>query len=179
MSAILEEDNLRKAFRTITIGGDAQWDLQNEIVSAIAALRAELDRVKTSNLYHRHLNVYARRQWRELLTELAEWENAKKFVADGCTDEIHCGCVPILKRELDALRAELAAPIIPPDSALLSPEFIRSMEYGAKIIREQEAAIDEAGLVHTCGDCGQELQVVRPGKYQCDNPACPSNVDAL
>jgi hypothetical protein len=33
--------------------------------------------------------------------ELAEWENAKRFVADGRKDELHCGCVPILKRELD------------------------------------------------------------------------------
>jgi signal transduction protein with GAF and PtsI domain len=38
----------------------------------------------------------------QLRAELDEWQNAKKFVADGCTDEIHCGCVPILKRELDA-----------------------------------------------------------------------------
>ena len=38
----------------------------------------------------------------QLRAELDEWENAKKFVADGCTDEIHCGCVPILKREMDA-----------------------------------------------------------------------------
>ena len=37
-----------------------------------------------------------------LRAELDEWHNAAKFVADGCTDEIHCGCVPILKRELDA-----------------------------------------------------------------------------
>ena len=36
--------------------------------------------------------------------ELDEWENAKKFVADGCKDEQHCGCVPILKRELDEAR---------------------------------------------------------------------------
>ncbi|MCR9093478.1 MAG: hypothetical protein NXI30_04620 [bacterium] len=25
-----------------------------------------------------------------------------------------------------------------------------------------------------CGDCREWLQVVRPGKYQCDNPNCPS-----
>ena len=37
-----------------------------------------------------------------LRAELDEWHNAAKFVADGCTDEIHCGCVPILKREMDA-----------------------------------------------------------------------------
>jgi hypothetical protein len=37
----------------------------------------------------------------QLRAELDEWENAKKFVADGCKDELHCGCVPILKRELD------------------------------------------------------------------------------
>jgi hypothetical protein len=36
-----------------------------------------------------------------LVTEREEWNNAAKFVADGCEDETHCGCVPILKRELD------------------------------------------------------------------------------
>jgi hypothetical protein len=33
----------------------------------------------------------------------------------------------------------------------------------------------EAGDVdelHICGDCGAELQIVRPGKYQCVNPKC-------
>lgn len=29
-----------------------------------------------------------------------------------------------------------------------------------------------ADLRHTCGDCGKELQIVRPGKYQCVNPKC-------
>lgn len=31
---------------------------------------------------------------------------------------------------------------------------------------------DAADLRHTCGDCGKELQIVRPGKYQCVNPKC-------
>ena len=30
------------------------------------------------------------------------------------------------------------------------------------------------GERHTCGDCGAELQIVRPGKYQCVNPRCPT-----
>jgi hypothetical protein len=34
---------------------------------------------------------------------------------------------------------------------------------------------DEGDEIHTCGDCGVELQIVRPGKYQCVNPKCPSN----
>jgi hypothetical protein len=25
---------------------------------------------------------------------------------------------------------------------------------------------------HVCGDCGSELQIIRPGKYQCVNPKC-------
>jgi hypothetical protein len=29
---------------------------------------------------------------------------------------------------------------------------------------------------HTCGDCGDELQIVRPGKYQCVNPKCSGNI---
>lgn len=27
----------------------------------------------------------------------------------------------------------------------------------------------------TCGDCGKELTLVRPGKHQCDNPNCVQN----
>lgn len=27
-----------------------------------------------------------------------------------------------------------------------------------------------------CGDCGKRLTLVRPGKHQCDNPNCESNV---
>jgi hypothetical protein len=27
----------------------------------------------------------------------------------------------------------------------------------------------EEDALHTCGDCGAELQIVRPGKYQCVN----------
>ena len=38
---------------------------------------------------------------------------------------------------------------------------------------------DEADEIHTCGDCGAELQIVRPGKYQCVNPKCPSNAPVL
>lgn len=30
--------------------------------------------------------------------------------------------------------------------------------------------IPEDELIHTCGDCGATLQIVRPGKYQC--PKC-------
>ena len=28
--------------------------------------------------------------------------------------------------------------------------------------------------LHICGDCGRELQIVRPGKYQCVNSECTS-----
>jgi hypothetical protein len=35
-----------------------------------------------------------------------------------------------------------------------------------------EAGDVEADELHTCGDCGAELQIVRPGKYQCVNPKC-------
>lgn len=30
--------------------------------------------------------------------------------------------------------------------------------------------------VARCGSCKQELTLVRPGKHQCDNENCPSNV---
>jgi hypothetical protein len=38
-----------------------------------------------------------------LEAEREEWDNAAKFVADGCEDEVHCGCVPILKRDYEKL----------------------------------------------------------------------------
>jgi hypothetical protein len=31
----------------------------------------------------------------------------------------------------------------------------------------QEIVIYEEDLLHVCADCGSELQIVRPGKYQC------------
>jgi hypothetical protein len=38
---------------------------------------------------------------------------------------------------------------------------------------------DDEDLLHTCGDCGQHLTIVRPGSYQCDNPHCPSLVENM
>ena len=45
---------------------------------------------------------------------------------------------------------------------------IRSNWY-IRHLRKCRAAptIDEAELFHICGVCGQALQLVRPGKYQC------------
>lgn len=42
----------------------------------------------------------------------------------------------------------------------------------ARIEVQEPVIIDEEDLVHTCGDCGMELQIVRPGKYQCVNTKC-------
>ena len=36
-------------------------------------------------------------------------------------------------------------------------------------------SVIEPMVMHICGDCGEELTHVRPGKYQCDNPKCKSN----
>ena len=33
--------------------------------------------------------------------------------------------------------------------------------------RRRERRLAYEDLVHTCGDCGRQLQIVRPGKYQC------------
>jgi hypothetical protein len=43
-----------------------------------------------------------------LKAELADWNNAAKHVESCHTDEIHCGCVPVLRKENTELRAELA-----------------------------------------------------------------------
>ncbi len=32
---------------------------------------------------------------------------------------------------------------------------------------------------HICGDCGEILQSVRPGKYQCPNPFCPPKMQEV
>lgn len=37
-----------------------------------------------------------------------------------------------------------------------------------------EKAEDAEDTRHTCGECGAELQLVRPGKHQCVNPECGS-----
>lgn len=44
---------------------------------------------------------------------------------------------------------------------------------GARGVVYENIFIEEY-LQHVCGDCGQELQIVRPGKYQCVNPKCES-----
>lgn len=38
------------------------------------------------------------------------------------------------------------------------------------------AKIDDEDLLHTCDDCGAELQAVRPGKWQCVSRKCKSKV---
>jgi DNA (cytosine-5)-methyltransferase 1 len=43
------------------------------------------------------------------------------------------------------------------------------VEWIAKRIPDN-TIVYESDLLHTCGDCGAELQIVRPGKYQC--PKC-------
>jgi DNA repair exonuclease SbcCD ATPase subunit len=93
--------------------------LQNEMVSVdprwqkwyldkaaaeLAELKAEVDTCYTQNEAFRQCNAELRNQLHTLQAALDEWENAKKFVADGCKDEQHCGCVPILKRQLDEAR---------------------------------------------------------------------------
>jgi hypothetical protein len=40
--------------------------------------------------------------------------------------------------------------------------------------RINDRPVYEDELEHTCGACGKPLQAVRPGKYQCVNPRCPS-----
>jgi hypothetical protein len=39
---------------------------------------------------------------------LSEWENSAKFVRDECPDEVHCGCVPVLRGMLGKAEQELA-----------------------------------------------------------------------
>jgi len=45
-----------------------------------------------------------------------------------------------------------------------------------KDLTEQCNIPDVSKFVARCGGCKQELTLVRPGKHQCDNENCPSNV---
>ena len=38
-------------------------------------------------------------------------------------------------------------------------------------------AVYEEDCIHKCGDCGEPLQIVRPGKYQCANPRCKDKAE--
>jgi len=46
-------------------------------------------------------------------------------------------------------------------------------------VKPAEFVYIDDDLIHTCGDCGQHLTIVRPGKYQCDNPHCPSLIENM
>ncbi len=49
--------------------------------------------------------------------------------------------------------------------------FIRNMERQLMIdIRRDEE------MSHYCADCGEVLQEVRPGKFQCNNDFCPAKI---
>jgi len=47
-------------------------------------------------------------------------------------------------------------------------------EYTESVVKNSSMA-DVSKSVARCGSCKQELTLVRPGKYQCDNENCPSN----
>jgi len=65
-----------------------------QAAAELAQLRADLEYIVGQNkIFLDGMNRYR--------AELDDWEEAKKFVANDCKDEIHCGCVPILRRELD------------------------------------------------------------------------------
>jgi hypothetical protein len=61
----------------------------------------------------------------------------------------------------------------------------RHKQYNEKCIDEMREDLDLViittlrgpSLNHKCSDCKKELTIVRPGKYQCDNPECESNLD--
>lgn len=84
---------------------------RQEATEYLASLRAENDALRRDrdDWKFRHNEIMLPQLDRhgvtmdKLRAELEEWENAKKFVADGCQDEVHCGCVPILKRENERL----------------------------------------------------------------------------
>jgi hypothetical protein len=48
------------------------------------------------------------RERNEARAELEEWHDAAKHVDSDHPDEVHCGCVPILRKQLADARAEVA-----------------------------------------------------------------------
>ena len=49
-----------------------------------------------------------------------------------------------------------------------------TLKYTGEGLTPPKRRAEDAEERHTCGDCGAELQIVRPGKYQCVNPRCPA-----
>jgi hypothetical protein len=60
------------------------------------------------------------------------------------------------------------------NSAKTKSELRRALYFVCCRLQELESRItrDTPSPRHVCGDCGSELQIVRPGKYQCVNPKC-------
>ena len=81
---------------------ELEVELSPDFVELVKRAAAELAQLHTDLEYIVGQNKIFLDGMNRYRAELDEWHNAAKFVADGCTDEIHCGCVPILKRELDA-----------------------------------------------------------------------------
>jgi hypothetical protein len=50
-----------------------------------------------------------------------------------------------------------------------------SLEEYHNELKNGEWEFDEDEYVHFCGQCHFPLTLVRPGKYQCETPWCPSN----
>jgi RecJ-like exonuclease len=51
--------------------------------------------------------------------------------------------------------------------------------YKCVVVIEYDACVecDGTGYVLRCGDCGQPLELVRPGRFQCVNPECVVNAE--
>jgi len=89
-------------------GDDGDWQYEGTIDPQQAAKELrQLQYDASLQKVNEDTNVMLMSQNVQLRAELDEWENAKKFVADGCKDELHCGCVPILKRELDEAKIQI------------------------------------------------------------------------
>ncbi len=60
----------------------------------------------------------------------------------------------------------------------MSPEdaehVIDNFDLIAKQLRRRSKLSKQTGVF--CGECHQEMTIVRPGKHQCDNVECPSNI---
>jgi len=54
--------------------------------------------------------------------------------------------------------------------------FEKNVDDAMQYVRRPPLSDDYIGITFICSDCKQPMTLVRPGKHQCDNSNCPSNM---
>jgi len=137
-----------------------------QAAAELAQLRADLEYIVGQNkIFLDGMNRYR--------AELDDWEEAKKFVANDCKDEIHCGCVPILRRELDEAK-EFTKILLARIDALQKPIDVTNVVDGYSQLRAEldakTKAVDEARKLLTIAEWAKfDKAVLRHYCMFCDH----------